>query len=300
VPKKYRTPLVCVFALVNRPYILDLLERKSVIKRFLDRGFDVYLIDWGVPTPADHTRTLYDYIEVYMHRIIDFVCERTGQDQTSLLGYCMGGTMSSMYTALHPDRIRNFILMAAPIDFSQRESLLSVWGQEEYFDVDKAVDACGNIPPEMLQGAFALLKPVQNLIEKSMTFYERMTDEKFLEEFFAMETWLNDNIPLAGETYRDFIKFAYQRNMLAQGTFPLGAHTIDLKRITCPVLNLMASADHLVPCSQSAGFNDLISSEDKDSITFETGHIGLAVGSRAHRELWPRVGDWLGARSQQV
>jgi len=296
-PTKFRTPLVCTFALVNRPYILDLLAHKSVIRRFLDRGFDVYLVDWGVPTPADNTRTLYDYIEVYLHRIVDFICESTGVDRVSMLGYCMGGTMSSMYVALHPERIRNFILMAAPIDFAQGDSLLALWGSEENFDVDKAVDAHGNIPPDWLQGSFLLLNPVQNLIQKHMTFYERMTDEKFLEEFFAMETWLNDNIPVAGETYRDFIKFGYQRNLLVQGKFPLGSHEIDLGNITCPVLNLMASADTLVPCEQSAPFNDLVGSEDKDSITFDSGHIGLAVGSRAHRELWPRVCDWLGARS---
>jgi polyhydroxyalkanoate synthase len=296
-PRKYRTPLVCVFALVNRPYILDLLAHKSVVRRFLDRGFDVYLVDWGVPTPADSTRTLYDYIEVYLHRIMDFVRDSTGESQASLLGYCMGGTMSSMYVALHPERIRNFILMAAPIDFSKGDSLLSLWGAQENFDVDKAVDAFGNIPPEWLQGSFLLLKPVQNLLQKYMTFYDRMTDEKFLEEFFAMETWLNDNIPVAGETYRDFIKFGYQQNRLVQGEFPLGPHTIDLENITCPVMNLMASADHLVPCGQSDGFNDLVGSTDRDSITFDSGHIGLAVGSRAHRELWPRVCDWLGART---
>ncbi|MHC5113023.1 MAG: alpha/beta fold hydrolase [Planctomycetota bacterium] len=284
-PKKFRTPLVCVFALVNRPYILDLLAHKSVIRRFLDRGFDVYLVDWGVPTPADHTRTLYDYIEVYLHRIIDFVRDSTGEKRVSLLGYCMGGTMSSMYVALHPERIRNFI------------PLLSLWGAEENFDVDKAVDTLGNIPPDWLQGSFLMLNPVQNLFQKYMTFYERMTDEKFLEEFFAMETWLNDNIPVAGETYRDFIKFGYQRNLLVQGKFPLGPHEIDLGAITCPILNLTASADHLVPCGQSTTFNDLVGSEDKDSITFDSGHIGLAVGSRAHRDMWPRVCDWLGARS---
>ena len=296
-PKKYRTPLVCVFALVNRPYILDLVEHKSVVRRFLDRGFDVYLVDWGVPTPADHTRTLYDYIEVYLHRIMDFVRERTDQEQVSLLGYCMGGTMSSMYTALHQDLVRNFILMAAPIDFARGDSLLCTWSREGCFDVDKAVEALGNIPPEWLQGAYLLLKPVQNLIEKHLTFYERMPDEQFLEDFFAMETWVNDNIPVAGETFRDFIKFGYQRNLLVEGRFPLGSRTVDLGNITCPVLNLMATADHLVPCEQSMPFNDLVGSTDKDSILLDAGHIGLAVGSRSHRELWPRACDWLGARS---
>jgi polyhydroxyalkanoate synthase len=103
-----------------------------------------------------------------------------------------------------------------------------------------------------------------------------------------METWVNDNIPVAGETFRQFVKDCFQRNLLAQGRMRVGRRTVDLSRITCPVLNLMASGDHLVPCGQSAPFNDLVGSKDRQSITFPAGHIGLSVGSRAQKELWPR------------
>lgn len=300
VEKKHRTPLILVFALVNRPYILDLLPHKSVVQQFLRAGFDVYLIDWGVPTEADKHLTLEHYVERYMHNVVNFVRECTGEDQVSLLGYCMGGTMSAMYTALHPELIRNFILMAAPVDWSDREALLCVWTDPKWFDVDKVVDAFGNAPPAWLQGSFAILKPVSNLIEKYLTFYDRMEDEKFLEEFFAMETWVNDNIPVAGETFRQFVKDCFQRNLLVQGRLRLGRKVVDLRNVTCPVLNLMASADHLVPCGQSAPFNDLVGSKDRRSITFPAGHIGLSVGSKAQKELWPSVCQWLAERSDPM
>lgn len=300
VPKAHRTPLILVFALVNRPYILDLLPHKSVVQQFLKAGFDVYMIDWGVPTEADKHLTLEHYVERYMHNVMKHVCEYTGEEKVSLLGYCMGGTMSAMYTALHPDMIKNFILMAAPVDWSDREALLCVWSDPKWFDVDKVIDAWGNAPPAWLQGSFAILKPVSNLIEKYIGFYERMDDEKFLEEFFAMEAWVNDNIPLAGETFRQFVKDCFQKNLLVQNRLRVGKKIVDLSKITCPILNLMATADHLVPCGQSAPFNDLVGSKDRKAINFPAGHIGLSVGSKAQRDLWPQVAQWLADRSDPI
>lgn len=295
--REFATPLLMVFALVNRPYVLDLLPHKSVIRQFLRSGFDVYLVDWGIPSPGEHSKTLHDYIEGHLQRIVEFVCRTTGQDQTTLLGYCMGGTMASMYTSLHQDLVRNLILMAAPIDWSDKSSLLMTWSNPDYFDVDRIVDTLGNIPADFLGSSFNMLKPVDNYIRKWMGFYERMPDEGFLEEFFAMETWVTDNIPISGEVYRDIVKYGFQQNRLVNADFPLGAHRIDLGEITGPVLNLVADRDHLVPCGQSLPLDQCVSSEDYQVMSVKAGHIGLAVGSRAHRELWPAVCAWLAERS---
>lgn len=296
-PVRYETPLIFVFALVNRPYILDLKPGKSVVNHFVQRGFDTYLIDWGVPIEADRHLTLDDYINGYMVNVIDYVRERTGSEQVNILGYCMGGTMSSMFTALHPDKVKNLILMAAGIDFSTREGLLNLWTQPEVMDVDRFVNAFGNAPAEFLQGSFLALKPIQNLIEKPLNFYERLEDDAFIEDYFAMESWLNDNIPVPGEVFREFVKYLYQQNRLVKNQMPVGKHIVNLKNITCPVLNLMAKKDDLVPCSQSVVFNELVGSTDRRTIEFPAGHIGLAVGSRAQRELWPQACDWLAERS---
>ncbi len=300
VPKQFATPLVMCFALVNRPYILDLLPHKSVVQRFLNAGFDVYLVDWGVPSQNDRHLTIEDYVCRYMHNVMRQVARHSGEPRPNLLGYCMGGTLSAMYASLYPEMVENLILMAAPVDWSDREALLCVWTDPKYYDVDAIIDAYGNAPPHVLQGAFAMLKPVANLIEKYVGLYEKLTDEKFIEEFTAMETWGNDNIPVAGETFRQFVKDCFQKNLLSQGRMRIGNRRIDLKNITCPVLNLMASNDHLVTCGQSAPFNDLVGSQDRKAITFKTGHIGLSVSSRAHKELWPQVCDWLGERSKKV
>jgi polyhydroxyalkanoate synthase len=291
------TPLIVVFALVNRPYILDLKENKSVISHFVRRGFDTYLVDWGVPTAADSQLALDDYINGYLLNCVEHVRERTGAKKVSILGYCMGGTMSSIFTALHPGLVRNLMLMAAGIDFSTRSGLLNLWTDTRYFDVDKFVDAFGNCPAEFLQSAFLLLKPVSNLLEKPLNFYEKMGDPDFVDDYLAMETWLNDNIPVAGETFREFVKYLYQQNRLVKGTMPIGRHVANLRNITCPVLNIVASKDDLVPCEQSLCFNDLVGSTDRKVLQTSSGHIGLAVGSKAQKELWPAVVQWLAERS---
>jgi polyhydroxyalkanoate synthase len=296
-PAKYRTPLLFVFALVNRPYILDILPNKSVVAHFVKAGFDTYLIDWGKPTYADRHLNLNSYVNGYLRRVVRYLQESTSSPQVNVLGYCMGGTMSSMFTALHPQLVKNLILLAAGIDFSTREGLLNLWTDPRYFDVDAFVDAMGNCPAEYLQACFLMPKPVRNLLAKQVALFEKLDDKKYVDEFLTMETWLNDNVPVAGEVFREFVKCLYQQNLLVQNRLSVGKRTVNLKNITCPVLNLMAEQDDLVPAAQSRPFNDLVGSEDREAIALPTGHIGLAMGSAAQRELWPRAVKWLQERS---
>jgi polyhydroxyalkanoate synthase len=296
-PPKYRQPLLFVFALVNRPYILDLLPGKSVVEHFVKAGFDTYLIDWGKPTHAERNESLDTYVNGYIPRIVEHLQQRCNTDNVNILGYCMGGTLSTMFTALHPDMVRNLILLAAGIDFTTREGLLTIWADEKNFDVDGFVDAFGNCPAEYLQWSFLMLKPIQNLMQKPISFMERIEDDKFVNEFLTMETWLNDNIAVPGEVYREFVKYLYQQNQLTRGELTIRGRRVDLKKITCPVLNLMARRDDLVPCAQSEPFNDLVGSSDRKTIKLDAGHIGLAVGSRAQKELWPQAVQWLTERT---
>jgi polyhydroxyalkanoate synthase subunit PhaC len=171
--------------------------------------------------------------------------------------------MSAMFTALHPEKVKNLILLAAPIDFATRDGLLNLWSRPECFDVDRFVDTYGNCPAEFLQASFLLLKPVQNLIEKPLLLFERAEDPDFVDDYLTMEMWINDNIPVPGEVYRQFVKYLYQQNLLVQNRMPVGRRVVNLRRINCPVLNIMAQADDLVPCAQSEPFGSLVGSRDR-------------------------------------
>ncbi len=293
----FAEPILICYALVNRPYILDLQADRSVVRQLLKRGFDVYLIDWGIPTAADRSLRLRDYVNGFLKNVADCVCQRSGSPQLNLLGYCMGGTISTMFAALYQEQVRNLILMAAPIDFSGDEGLLNLWSREEYFDVDALVDAFGNCPGSFLQSTFQLRDPVQNFVAKYLTFYDKMYDRAFLENFFAMEHWGNDNIPIAGETFREFVKMLYQRNELVKGEFRLDGEPVLLENITCPLLTLVAENDDLVPPKSTLALHEYVGSRDVQSMSIDAGHIGLAVSSKAHRQLWPKAAMWIADRS---
>ncbi len=294
---KYAEPILICFALVNRPYILDLQGDRSVVRHLLEHGFDVYLIDWGTPTDADSTLRLQDYVCHRLMRLVEFVCKHAGSRQLNLMGYCMGGTLSTMFTALYPERVRNLILMATPIDFDGEEGMLNLWAREDYFDVDKLVDAYGNCPGEFLQYCFQLMRPVHNFAVKYLTFCEKLNDDVFLDNFFAMERWANDSIPVAGETFREYVKLLYQQNRLVLGEMTLGDANVKLESICCPLLLLVANQDHLVPASSTLALEQHVSSDEVQSISINAGHIGLAVSSKAHRQLWPAAVRWIAGHS---
>src|SRR3954470_6774376 len=282
-PATYAEPVVVCYALVNRPYILDLQPDKSVIRQLLARGFDVYMIDWGAPSIADRSLKLYDYVCGFMKNVVDFVRKEEQVDNVNLLGYCMGGAMSTMFTAVYPELVKNLILLAVPIDFSDRESLMHLWTDEKYFDIDALIDTYGNCPAGFLQGCFVMMKPVQNLYEKYYTFYDKMYDSRFVENFFSMEKWVNDNIPVAGETFREFVKKCYQRNQLVKGEFRLNDVPVKLDRITCPVLLPTAKDDHLVRPESTEGIIPHVGSKDLKSMQINAGHVGLVVSSKAQK-----------------
>lgn len=293
-----QVPILIIYALINKPYILDLQPDRSVVKFLLQNGFDVYLLDWGAPDEKDHILTIDDYVNNFMNRIVDFILEQTGLEQLTLFGYCMGGTLSSMYVALHPEKVKNFMVMGAPINFETDESLLHVWSKPEYFDVDRVVDTLGNIPPEFLNGGYMFLDPIGNMYTKYIKLLENVENDAFVRMFLRMEKWVNDGIPMAGETFREFLKNGYQQNLLIKNQWHLNGRTVNLKNITMPVLNIIGTYDHLVPPSASKPLLEYIGSKDKKEIIASTGHIGLSVSSKAYRELWPKAVEWLRPRSQ--
>jgi len=299
-PARHSEPMLFCYALVNRPYILDLQPTKSVVRKYLDEGLDVYMIDWGVPAYAERHLTIEDYVCRFLKEAVDLVLKLSKSDRLHLLGYCMGGTFSALFTALYPERVQTLTLLASPIDFEGKESLLSVWVSHPYFDVDAFIEARGNCPARFLQVCFLFVKPVQNLIEKRLGFFEHMQDETFLINYFAMERWVNDNIPVAGETFRAFVKNLYQRNELVKGELRLGTQIIDLKRIDCPLLLLTAKNDHLVPPRSTEGIVPHVSSRDITKLTIENGHVGLVVSSKAQKTIWPEATQWVAKRSTVV
>ena len=297
-PATQAEPVLLCYALVNRPYILDLQPDKSVVAQYLRRGFDVYMIDWGVPTDADRGLTLEHYVCEFLAEAVEFVRRAHDRAKLHLIGYCMGGTLAALHGALEPETLATLTLLAAPIDFAGSDSLLNLWTQRDHFDVDAFVDRYGNCPAWFLQTCFLAMNPIGNLFEKSLAFYEQLDQLGAVANYFAVERWVNDNIPIAGETFRQFVKRLYQGNELVAGTFELGGRRVDLGRIACPVLLLTASNDHLVAPASTEGIRPRIASRDVSSMPIAAGHVGLVVSGKAQKTYWPAATRWLGERSE--
>ncbi len=306
VEKPYPVPVLIVYALVNRYYILDLQPDKSVVRKLLDEGLDVYIIDWGYPTGADRYITLDDYVNGYLNNAVDKVRELSGSDKITLLGVCQGGTFSVMYAALHPEKVKNLVTLVTPVNFDTDKGLLHIWAKS--LDVDKIVDYYGIVPGDLLNSGFLLTDPLRLMIDKYVGLFEQIEctlsnkeceqrNEEIVRNFLRMEKWIFDSPAQAGEAFRQFIKDCYQKNLLIKNEMELDSKKIDLKNITMPLLNVMAETDHLVPNDASKPLNEVVPSEDKELVVFPTGHIGIFVGSKSQKMVVPRIAEWLKPRS---
>jgi polyhydroxyalkanoate synthase len=286
-------PLLVVFALVNRPYVMDLQPDRSLIRALLAAGLDVYLVDWGTPDGTDRHLGLHDYINGYLHHAVQQVLRAHALDALNILGVCQGGTLSLCYTALHPARVRNLITMVAPVDFKTPENLLSKWVQG--IDVDLMADN-GNVPGELLNAIFLSLMPFRLMQQKYVSLAQAPTDRAQLENFMRMERWIFDSPDVPAEAFREFVKGFYQENRLVAGTLEIGGRKVRLKSISQPLFNIYAVRDHIVPPSASQPLGHYVASTDYQALPVDVGHIGMYVSAKAQQIVPPGIADWLQAR----
>ncbi|QOY38681.1 class III poly(R)-hydroxyalkanoic acid synthase subunit PhaC [Anaerobacillus isosaccharinicus] len=297
-PTKYKTPLLMVYALINKPYILDLTKGNSMVEYLLNEGFDVYMLDWGTPCYEDRNMKLDDYILDYIPRAVKKVLRTSKANDVSVLGYCMGGTMTSIFASLCPELlIKNLIFMTSPFDFSDT-GLYGCFLNDRYFDVDHVVDTLGNIPPEMIDFGNKLLKPMTNFTGPYTSLLERSDNPQFVESWKLMQKWLTDGIPFPGEAYRQWIREFYQQNKLINDELVIRGRKVDLGVIKANVLNISADRDHIAMPHQVKALMEKISSKDKEYVSLPTGHVSVTFGPKAVKITYPTVGNWLAKRSK--
>ncbi|AOV07516.1 class III poly(R)-hydroxyalkanoic acid synthase subunit PhaC [Sporosarcina ureilytica] len=293
IKKTNKVPILMVYALINKPYILDLSPGNSLIEHLTNQGHDVYLLDWGTAGYEDRHMKLEDYIMDYIPRATKKVLQTSNAKELSVLGYCMGGTMTSIFAALHPELpIRNLIFMTSPFDFSDAGHYTN-WLDKRYFNLDKLVDTMGNISPEFIDFGNKLLNPIQNFYGPYVSLAERADNENFVEGWKLMQKWLKDGIPFPGESYRQWIGEFYQENKLINDELYVRGRQVKLSEIKANVLNIAASRDNIALPHQVEALNDKISSKNKTFHLLETGHVSVTVGRTAINETYPLIDEWL-------
>lgn len=286
-----QTPLLICYALVNRPYMLDLDPQRSFINRLTDTGIPVYLIDWGYPDAADRYLDMDDYINGYLHNCVEQVKQHSKQPQVNLLGICQGGCLSLSYTALQPDNIKNLITMVTPVDFHTQGNMLSHLIQQ--IDVDLMVEALGNIPGQMLNDAYAALMPMRLSLQKYLNMPAQCSTEQQALNYLRMEKWINDSPDQAGEMFREFVSQFFRNNGFMNDTASINDQAITLQKIQQPILNIYGQHDHLVPPAASQALKGLTKSKDYRELEVKSGHIGVFVSQKSQQIVAPAVSQWL-------
>jgi polyhydroxyalkanoate synthase len=291
-----KVPVLLVYALINKPYVLDLRPENSFVRHLLDHGHDVFLLDWGTPGWEDRETSFDDLVGEHLPKAVTRMLRAAGACEYTLAGYCMGGTMAAMHSALRPEGVRNLIALTAPIDFVEGGTF-SVWAQPRHMDVSGVVRGLGNVPADVVNVGSKMLQPVTNFVLVQTTMWERLLARADMSTWLAINKWVNDGVPFPGAAFAQWIEDFYQRNLLSAGEMRIGGAQVDLSKITASLLTVAGSKDHIVPPQMALPLSELTSSADSEYLELSAGHVGLLVGSGARTTLWPRITDWLESRS---
>jgi polyhydroxyalkanoate synthase len=300
-----KVPVLVVYGLVGRYTMADLQEDRSLVRNLLGQGIDLYAVDWGNPSRVDRWLTIDDYVDGYLDACIAHICDAHGVDRINLLGICEGGVFTVCYAALHPERIKNLIVTITPIDFHADKAegrldhgFINLWTRSlAPEDVDRLIEANGNLPGELMSFVFSSMTPLASLTKYNLGMLDVMDDEKKLMNFLRMEKWLQDRPHHPGEAAKQWLKDLYQQNKLVKNEFELSGRRVNLANITMPVLNVYAQDDHIIPPQTSRALRDLVGTDDYSEIGLPGGHVGVFVSGKSQGVLGKGIVDWLRARS---
>ncbi|MET0145426.1 MAG: alpha/beta fold hydrolase [Ilumatobacteraceae bacterium] len=290
------SPLLFVHSLVSRSYVFDLVPGNSVVQAFLDRGFDVYLVDWGVPDELEAGNTLSNYIDDYIPTLVREVSKAAGGADVTVFGYCYGGLLSLLSVAGNRDLpVQSLAVMATPVDFTPLGPLWTMIqpGRVEPADV---LDNTGNVPADVMLNSIRSLAPLGD-INSYVNLWQHLWDDEFVAAHQVMTQWSRDHIPFPGATFLEAAELFSRRNLLPTGEVPVAGRTIELADITVPFLSILGEKDHIIPPSSTEVLTPLVGSDDVTEMRFPSGHVGLMIGRTAQRRNIPAMADWLESRA---
>jgi polyhydroxyalkanoate synthase len=297
--RSHALPVLLVFALINRPEIFDLRRGNSFVEFLLNEGFDVFLLDWGEPDEADSELGLEHYVCDQIPRALREVQRTSGEEEATLLGWCIGGTLALMHSAIEPQSpVRNLVLLTTPVDTSG--SLYANWVARDSFDVDLVSDVYGAVPGRTIDWANKLMKPVNNYWTTYRRLWQQVLDGKARrDDHQAMAKWVADNPPFPGRAFGEWVTWMYKENRLVRGRMRLRGRRADLAAVEQNLLVITAGDDHIAPRQGTLPVLDQVGSQDITHLDRPGGHIGLMAGSKARTEIWPDLAEWLAERSDR-
>lgn len=284
-------PVVVVPSLINRAWVCDLEPDRSLVAALSAKGHPTYLVDWGSPGPEDRDQDVAHVVLGLLHRALDRACRHARAPSAHVVGYCQGGTLAAMYTALRPHRVASLVALTAPVSFAEA-GRFRTFVDPEHVDIEEAMDADGLIPTDLMQAVFRMLDPMGNWA-RFQAIEAAAHDPARLARVMARERWLEENVPMVGRFAVEFIREAYQRDALVAGTWTLAGEGVDLGAITCPVFVVASERDFIAPRGSCTPLAELVGAEEVRTEVLPSGHIGLVVGSFGPRVFYPLLDGWL-------
>lgn len=295
--RKYRTPVLLIYALINKAYVLDLTPGFSLVEHLVNEGFDVYMLDWGEFEWEDRELTYADFVYDYIAPSVKRVARSAQSPDVSIIGYCMGGTMSTMYAALFDKPIlKNLVYLAAPIDFTNAGTY-DVWLKAQGYDPDRIADAMELIPKSFVDWGNQMLNPMANYLGTYTRLWKTIEEDKSVHFWKVLNKWAKDNVNFPGAAYRDWIRDFYQGNKLVKNQVILRGKRVQLQRIKANLLALVGLRDHIALPHQTAAALTYLGGNDKTYLEFPVGHGGLVLGETARDKVFPVLSSWLAERS---
>jgi polyhydroxyalkanoate synthase len=297
---RYGPPVLIVHSLVSRSYILDLRPGNSLVEYLTAAGLDVFMLDWGVPDELDADNDLERYVDWYLPRAVEAVRRESGAAEVTLMGYCLGGVLSALYAAAHEQApVRNLILLATPVDFSEMGAMVAFL-REGRLDASELVDDTGNVPADVLYSGFYMQAPTTEIAQKA-TLLEHLWNDEFVEGFQAMAQWSRDHVPFPGAMFRQLVEELVRKNVLMTGAIRIGDRKVELAHARGNVLNAMAERDNVVPPPAVEPVMDLIGDPARrQELRLPGGHVTFGTGRSAVKHTMPRLTEWVVAHSDEL
>ena len=279
-------PVLIIPSLINRWYILDFLEDHSLVQALISGGLRVYILAWREAHDGMGSIPLSDYISSFIRRAVHHACRDAGVEQLTLLGQCLGGTFSLAYTARYPERVGRLITLTTPVDFSQK-SVLGTWSRRDVIDVDKiAATYPGRIPNSITYGAFPLLDP-RALLSRHRLLFQMIENAEFVRIYQALDLWTSDHLPIACGALVGITRDLYQENLLWEGAWIIDGRAARLEEISCPVFNVRAASDHIVPAPASEALAQKV--DGLREFVSPMGHITLILASPLRAQTYAAI-----------
>lgn len=294
-PPRHATPVLLIPPLMVRPYIFDLRPDHSMVRSLRKAGFDVYVVDFGVPDGEDEEVRLDDYVLDYVPSCIDEALKHSGKSDLSIVGYCMGGIFGMLHIAAHHDtRIKNLVTIGSPVAFDDM-GLVTFASKAGAMVVDPLMDVMGNVPSELIELGFKLLGGPK-MLTRYVDLVTNLWDYEFVRGFDSINAWGSDFIPYPREAFKQMVKDLAAGDKMRKGELEFGGKNVDLSSIDIPVLAFAGKTDDIATLTATRAILEHVGSKDLQFREVPGGHIGVVAGSKAPTSVWGPMADWLAAR----